>query len=173
MQRSQNDKKTIKDVDPRLGRRYQQLVKEHTNSTETLAAGLRALPTASKASFASTQAAWRFYQNENITLKKLSKPLLEAAHKGVASSCKQYALCIHDWSRLNYRKHTSKTDRYQMSHKTDVGYDLQSSLLVSDYTGKPIAPVAQRLVTADMSHATYGLEENPQIKPILMKSPTA
>ncbi len=51
-----------------------------------------------------------------------------------------------------------------MSHKTDIGYDLQSSLLVSDCTGKPIAPVAQRLVTADMSHATYGLEENPQIK---------
>ena len=147
-----------------MGRRYQQLVKEHTNSTETLAAGLRALPTESKSSFASTQAAWRFYQNEKVTLKKLSEPLLDAAHEGVSSRCTQYALCIHDWSRLNYRKHTSKEDRYQITHKTDVGYDLQSSLLISGDTGKPIAPIAQRLVTADMSHATYQTEENPQTK---------
>lgn len=147
-----------------MGRRYQQLVKENTNSTETLAAGLRALPTGSKTSFASTQAAWRFYQNEKVTLKKLSEPLLDAAHEGVSSHCTQYALCIHDWSRLNYRKHTSKEDRYQITHKTDVGYDLQSSLLISADNGKPIAPVAQRLVTANMSHANYQTEENPQIK---------
>ncbi len=147
-----------------MGRRYQQLVKEHTNSTETLAAGLRALPAESRSGFASTQAAWRFYQNEKVTLKKLSEPLLDAAHEGVSSRCPQYALCIHDWSRLNYRKHTSKEDRYQITHKTDVGYDLQSSLLISGDTGKPIAPVAQRLVTADLSHATYSTEENPQIK---------
>jgi len=146
-----------------LAQRYQQLVKEHTNSTETLAAGLRALPSMSKTSFASTQAAWRFYQNEKMTLKKLSEPLLEAAHKGVSSHCTRYALCIHDWSRLNYRKHTRKEDRYQITHKTDVGYDLQSSLLISGDSGKPIAPVAQRLVTADISYATYQTEENPVI----------
>ncbi|VAW46144.1 hypothetical protein MNBD_GAMMA04-911, partial [hydrothermal vent metagenome] len=67
-------------------------------------------------------------------------------------------------SRLNYRKHTSKEDRYQITHKTDVGYDLQSSLLISADTGKPIAPVAQRLVTADMSHTTYQTEKNSPIK---------
>ncbi len=139
-------------------------MKEHTNSTETLAAGLRALPTESKTSFASTQAAWRFYQNEKVSLEKLSEPLLDAAHAGISSHCTQYALCVHDWSRLNYRKHTSKEDRYQITHKTDVGYDLQSSLLISADSGKPIAPVAQRLVTADKSHATYQREENPQIK---------
>jgi len=36
-----------------------------------------------------------------------------------------------------------------------VGYDLQTSLIISDQTGQPIAPVAQRLVTADGSYATY------------------
>ncbi len=118
----------------------------------------------SKSSFASTQAAWRFYQKEKVTLEKRSEPLLDAAHEGVSSRCTRYALCVHDWSRLNYRKHTSKEDRYQITHKGDVGYDLQSSLLISADTGKPIAPVAQRLVTADMSHATYQAEENPQIK---------
>jgi hypothetical protein len=36
-----------------------------------------------------------------------------------------------------------------------VGYDLQSSIILSDQTGQPIAPVAQRLVTANGSYATY------------------
>jgi hypothetical protein len=57
--------------------------------------------------------------------------------------------------RLTYRKHASKLDKVQITHETDVGYDLQSSLILSDQTGQPIAPVAQRLVTANGSYATY------------------
>lgn len=134
------------------------------NSTETGAAGLRALPIKGKNSFASTQAAWRFYHNEKVTLAKLAEPLLEAAQAGVTSRCKQYALCAHDWSRLNYRKHTRKADRYQITHETDVGYDLQSSLLIDDQSGQPIAPVAQRLVTGNGSYASYQTENNEVVK---------
>jgi hypothetical protein len=130
------------------------LVTEHLNSTDTLSAGLRALPNKST-SFASTQAAWRFYKNDSVSLTKLHEPLLVAAHEGIATHCSQYALCVHDWSRLNYRKHDSKLDKYQITHETDVGYDLQSSIILSDQTGQPIAPVAQRLVTANGSYATY------------------
>ncbi|MEI6336621.1 MAG: hypothetical protein WCS87_18850 [Methylococcaceae bacterium] len=106
-------------------------------------------------SFASTQAAWRFYKNPSVTLTKLHEPLLLSAHEGIATHCSNYALCVHDWSRLNYRKHASKLDKYQITHETDMGYDLQTSLIISDQTGQPIAPVAQRLVTADGSYATY------------------
>jgi len=60
-----------------------------------------------------------------------------------------------DWSHLSY-KHLNKTDTYAITHATDVGYDLQTSLIVSDQTGLPLAPVAQRLVSADGSYATYG-----------------
>ena len=127
---------------------------EHLNSTDTLSAGLRALPD-KNASFASTQAAWRFYKNDSVSLTKLHEPLLIAAHESVARHCSDYALCVHDWSRLNYRKHTSKLDKYQITHETDVGYDLQSSLILSDQTGQPLAPAAQRLVTANGSYATY------------------
>jgi len=116
------------------------------NSTDTLSAGLRALPN-KISSFASTQAAWRFYKNESVTLTKLHEPLLIAAHNNIDMHCSAYALCVHDWSRLNYRKHTSKLDKYQITHDMDVGYDLQSSLILSDQTGQPLAPVAQRLVT--------------------------
>lgn len=124
------------------------------NSSERLSAGLKALPN-KISSFASTQAAWRFYQNESVSLLKLQEPLTEAAHEGIAAHCSQYALCVHDWSRLHY-KHINKTDTYAMTHETDVGYDLQTSLIVSDQTGQPLAPVAQRLVSTDGSYATYG-----------------
>ena len=123
---------------------------EHLNSTDTLSAGLRALPNKST-SFASTQAAWWFYKNDSVSLTKLYEPLLIAAHESIARHCSDYVLCVHDWSRLNYRKHASKLDKYPISHKTDVGYDLQSSLLMSDKNGLPLAPVAQRLATSGHS----------------------
>lgn len=124
------------------------------NANDALSSGLRPLPN-EISSFASTQAAWRFYKNDNVTLQKLQEPLLQAAHENIVTHCTDYALTIHDWSRLNYRKHLSKLDKYQITHETDVGYDLQSSLIISDKTGLPIAPVAQRLVTANGSYATY------------------
>jgi hypothetical protein len=137
-----------------LEKRYQQLVRESMNTNEALSSGLRPLPT-EISSFASTQAAWRFYKNDSVTLEKLQEPLLQAAQEKAVSHCKDYALVVHDWSRLNYYNHQSKLDKYQISHKTDVGYDLQSSLLISDKNGLPLAPVAQRLVTANGSYASY------------------
>lgn len=141
--------------------RYERLVKEHMNASEALSAGLKALPDKTS-SFASTQAAWRFYQNEAISLKGLQEPLLAQAHAGVQKHCTAYALCIHDWSRLQY-KHANKADTYAITHATDVGYDLQSSLLVSDRTGQPIAPVAQRLVSAQGSYASYAADDSPTV----------
>ena len=137
-----------------MAKRYKQLVGESLNSNDALSSGLRPLPT-EITSFASTQAAWRFYKNDSVTLQKLQEPLLQAAHDNAVTHCKDYALIIHDWSRLNYRKHQSKLDKYQISHETDVGYDLQSSLLISDKTGLPLAPVALRLVTAKGSYSSY------------------
>ena len=111
------------------------------NSSERLSAGLKALPD-KISSFASTQAAWRFYGNDAVSLSVLQEPLMAAAHEGIAQHCSQYALCMHDWSHLNY-KHLNKTDTYAITHETDVGYDLQTSLVVSDQNGLPLAPVAQ------------------------------
>ena len=136
---------------------------EHLNASEGLSAGLKALPD-QVSSFASTQAAWRFYANESVTLAKLQEPLTAAAHEGVGRRCDHYALCLHDWSRLSYQ-HRNKPDTYAITHGTDIGYDRQTSLLVSDRDGQPLAPVAQRLVSADGSYATYGgATPDPQAK---------
>ena len=130
------------------------------NASERLSAGLKALPNKSS-SFASTQAAWRFYGNESVSLQVLQEPLTAAAHEGITQHCSDYALCVHDWSRLNY-KHIKKSDTYAITHPYDVGYDLQTSLIVSDQTGQPLAPVAQRLVGVGGSYATYG-EAKPSL----------
>ncbi|MFM8332849.1 MAG: hypothetical protein ACKN9T_14290, partial [Candidatus Methylumidiphilus sp.] len=136
---------------------------EHLNSSEPLSAGLKALPD-KVGSFASTQAAWRFYANPSVTLAKLQEPLTAAARGGIAGHCDAYALCVHDGSRLSY-KHANKPDTYAITHAADIGYDLQTSLLVSDRDGQPLAPVAQRLVSADGSYATYGgATPDPQAK---------
>jgi len=129
------------------------------NVSEAFSAGLKAI--ANKiSSFASTQAAWRFYKNEAVTLARLQEPLTAAAHEGISKSCRDYALCVQDRSRLSY-KHGNKTDTYAVTHATDIGYNLQTSLIVCDQTGLPMAQVAQRLVSADGSYATYRDSDQP------------
>lgn len=120
----------------------------HLNHTSALAAGTKALPDGLKA-FAHTQAMWRFLANERVTPRGLAVPLLAAAREAVAEESGDWVLCVHDWSRLNYRRHEAKQDRVRMTHELDVGYELQSSLLVSAVNGAPLASPAQNLVTAE------------------------
>lgn len=140
-------------LEPRLQRRYKQLVIENLNSGQSVAAGLRALPT-TKTSFASTQAAWRFYANEQVSLVELAEPLIEYARKVLAEVGHQYALVVHDWSHINYNNHSSKKERKVLSHSKDIGYELKTSLLISDRSGTPIAPLSQDLLASDGIHST-------------------
>ena len=97
------------------------------NASEQLSAGLKSLPN-KISSFASTQAAWRFFKNDALSLQNLQEPLTLAAHQGITEYCDSYALCVHDWSHLAY-KHDNKSDTYAITHATDVGYDLRAGLL--------------------------------------------
>jgi hypothetical protein len=119
-----------------------------------LAAGLKALPDGVQ-SFAHTQALWRFLANEQVTPQALITPVLAAARSSVQETCEDYVLVAHDWSRLNYHRHDSKRDRLQMTHASDVGYELQSSLLIGERDGAPLGAVAQNLVTAQGVWSTY------------------
>ena len=51
-----------------------------------------------------------------------------------------YALVVHDWSTLNYHRHTSKADQVLFSQGSDRGYELASALLVDAANGDPLAP---------------------------------
>ena len=129
------------------------MVQQHVRGAQALAAGIAALPD-TRSSAAYTQAAWRFLNNERVGLSELAKPLLSAAPGLLDAHCERYGLVMHDWSRLNFGKHTRKADRLKMTHKSDVGYELQSAVLVSDVSGKPLVPVVHNLVNDTQVHTT-------------------
>jgi IS4 transposase len=131
-------------LEPRLQNRFQQLVQQHLHSAQTVAAGMKALPGVSS-TFASTQAAWRFYQNPSILLPDLAKPLLEHGREAIQKDCQRFGLVMHDWSSLSYSNHKSKKDRKKLQHRRHWGYELQSCLLVSDRDGQPLAPLVEEL----------------------------
>jgi hypothetical protein len=119
----------------------------HSHCAHQLAAGMKALPCGDQA-FAHTQALWRFLGNERVTPADLGAPLLALTREGVAEGCDEYALAAHDWSRLNYNTHRRKLDRLQMTHETDLGYELQSTVLMADRDGVPLGAPTQNLCTA-------------------------
>lgn len=147
-------------VDLRLQRRYWKLVAEHSAALKPLAAGLRALPGAGKA-FASTQAMWRFLQNERMKRTTLVQPLWNYAREVVQTERSQFVLVVHDWSQLHFRKHRDKEDRIDLPCDWNQGYELLTALLVSAKDGRPIAPVAQALEAADGVHGTYSSRIQP------------
>jgi hypothetical protein len=120
---------------------------QHANCVPGLAAGMKALPSGD-AAFADTQALWRFLANERVRPMDLAGPVLALARQGIERGCAAYALAVHDWSKLNFHTHTSKRDRVRMTHDTDVGYELQSTVLVADRDGAPIGAPTQNLRTA-------------------------
>jgi hypothetical protein len=134
----------LPELERRLQRRYDQLVQEHVAPLQAVAAGLRAVPGLARP-FASTQAAWRFWANPRVGLKALARPLLEAARAAVPQECLDYALVVQDWSQLHYNGHASKEDRVALAHAKDLGYELQTALLLSDQDGQPIAPLCHAL----------------------------
>ena len=140
-------------LEPRLQRRYAQLVSEHLRSAPPLAAGPAALPRLTQA-FASTQAAWRFFANDAVALPDLVAPLQAAGRRALDDSSDDYALVLHDWSILNYHRHTRKADQILFSQGSDRGYELASALLVDAANGDPLAPLELRLRTATAVHST-------------------
>lgn len=145
-------KESLAGTDVRLSARFDQLVQEHMGHGHKVAAGPRTLPGKTSA-FAATQAAWRFYNNECLTLPTLAQPLLVCARQAAMESCQRYALVAHDWSNFDYRSHTRKKDRIELSNADEIGYELRSGLLISD-RGELLAPVCQDLRAAGGVHSS-------------------
>jgi hypothetical protein len=140
-------------MDRRLQQRYVQLVQEHMSSSNRNAAGPSLLPGNAKA-IAATQAAWRFFNNERVGLTALVEPLRHAGREACQQSPSAFVLLVHDWSKIDYKGHTSKKDLRQLTHKDDIGYDMTTALLVDAHDGMPLAPMQTHLKTADCVHST-------------------
>jgi hypothetical protein len=142
------------DLEPRLVKRYEQLVRSHMVNSDFLSAGVKS--TLNKnAAFAETQGAWRFLNNDKCTLQELIKPIQKSGLEEVRKRCVEHVLIAHDWSGLSYKTHKSKQDRLGVHNEKDLGYELQSSLLLNDQTGSPLAPIALNVATKNKLLSTY------------------
>jgi hypothetical protein len=131
-----------------------------------LAAGIHGVPGMS-ASFAGTQAAYRFFNNPRVTLRGLAKPLLELAREEVPRSCDNYVLVVHDWTPLSYGEHARKKDRVIFSQRgVPEGYEVQTALAVSDRDGLPIAPLLTCLRAADGVHCSRSWRVREALSPL-------
>ena len=158
-------------MDVRLQKRYVRLVMQHMNVATELAAGIRSLP-AVGSSFAATQAAWRFFSNSRVTLPALAEPLRELGCRMAGQSASAYALLVHDWSKVDYDGHVSKTDQLQLSNSLDRGYELMTALLVDASTGSPLAPMELTLLAADGRHCTRDATPQPPLPHLEQLLPT-
>lgn len=125
------------------------------NPISNLAPGIKDIASAQKTSFATTQAVWRFLNNENVSFQQLNQPIQAMAVQQISESKHDFALVAHDWSQLQFAKHSNKINKLQRTHVNDVGYELQSSLLIDADSGIPIAPLAQTLCDATGRHSTF------------------
>jgi hypothetical protein len=133
-------------LEPRLQKRYLIMVQSHLRSAHELAAGVASLPSTGKA-FAATQATWRFLNNERVGMPELVEPPREVGRNRVRELKSRFALLVHDWCKLSFT--FGKRDLTQLTHATDIGYELTTALLVSADDGSPVAPMEIHLKTAD------------------------
>jgi len=134
--------------DERLNERWRILVRSQTKTASPLAAGVGALPDTTQA-VSAVQAAWRFYNNDRIDLAELVEPLRECARQRVARTAALFVLVAHDWCKLSFSGHSFRRDMAELSHSSDVGYELTQSLAISADDGAPLAPVETHLKTKD------------------------
>ena len=121
-----------------------------TNGLRLLRGGIKGL--------AEVQASSRFYNNPNVTSEELFEPIVDNLKTEIVKQCSKYLLAMSDWSHLDYKKHTSKKELKSENRKDTcmkIGYDLQSTIAVSDVSGEPIAPMVHNLKTKDTVYSTY------------------
>jgi hypothetical protein len=140
-------------MEPRLQRRYLQLVQEHMKSANKNAAGPALMPGENQA-FSATQATWRFLSNPNVTLPDLIEPLREVGRQAAHHSESDYVLLAHDWCKIDYKSHSSKKDLRQITHEHDIGYEMSTSLLIDAASGDSLAPMQMHLKTGKAVHST-------------------
>lgn len=105
-----------------------------------------------------SQAMWRFLNNDSVSPAALIEPLQQTVREGCAHSPSPFVLVMHDWCKLDFKRHASKRDKFQVTHEHDVGYDLCASVAVEADQGNVLAPVAMHLKT---SHRLFSTAKKP------------
>ena len=140
------------------------MVKSYISAKQRATNGLKLLLGESD-SFSQVQASWRFLNNDNVTVEGLFEPIKESVKEEIEKHCKEYVLAMSDWSHLDYKKHTSKKElgcKKKKDKGKQLGYDLQTTIAVSDNSGEPIVPLVHNLKTSKKVYSTY--DDNIDIK---------
>jgi hypothetical protein len=139
---------------------------------QSVASGIHAVGSTTQA-FAATQGAYRFLNNNRVSLAQLAQQAIDLGRQEAGQACDQYVLVVHDWSQLMYPEHTSKEDRTALSsRKVPEGYELQTALLVSDQKGWPLAPVVMSLRAGDGVHCSRTAYVRQPLSPLDELDPT-
>lgn len=141
-------------LDLRLQRRYMVLLDSHLRAAQALSAGVASMPS-TKSAFAATQATYRFLNNERVGLSELAEPLRQVGRESMAALQAPFALLVHDWCKLGFDHPLRKRDLTQLTHQTDIGYELTTALLVSADDGQPLAPMEMHLYTDEGVLSTH------------------
>lgn len=111
---------------------------------------------------AATQAAYRLFHNPRVALRTLADSLIEVGRDAVNTACDRYVLAVHDWSSLKFRREVRNPDCLPPSERRG-DYQLYTTLLVSDRSGDPLAPVAMSLQAADGVHCSRSVGVRPAL----------
>ena len=88
--------------------------------------------------------AFRFFDNDRLQLPALYEPCRSALRELVAPGQRCYVM--HDVSVVDYSGHQGKEDLIPVGNDKGYGYELFSSLVVSEQ-GRPLGPVMQEIRT--------------------------
>lgn len=88
-------------------------------------------------SFTATQGAWRFLNNSRVTLPVLVAPLRRLGVERCRQMSAPFVLLVQDWSKLAFDD--DKADLVPLTHETDLGYELTTTLLVIADDGASVA----------------------------------
>jgi hypothetical protein len=92
-----------------------------------LTAGEKALPNATQ-TFAATQGAWRFYNNDRVESSESNDSLRDYGREQISQSDVPFVLLAHDQSKLSFPGHNFREDLAELSGKHDIGYELPTML---------------------------------------------
>jgi hypothetical protein len=86
--------------------------------------------------------AYRFFNNEGLGLPEMHAMVKTSLRRLVVERTRCYV--AHDFSVVDYSKHSDKADRVQVGNEAGLGYDLYAALVL-DAVGRPLGPLVTEL----------------------------
>jgi hypothetical protein len=112
------------------------IVEGQTSDTSAVSGAARSAP------WPHSMGAYRFFNNDAMSLQQVHSIARTSLQALLPSESRCYV--AHDFSVVDYSKHTDKVDRVQVGNEAGHGYDLYAALVL-DAVGRPLGPVVTEL----------------------------